>query len=108
MTKRTSVEPLLTAEMPGIEDIFPGEFSRMRDMPGYMRGTGTMTSFTIDAIDDAGAVEYRRPVFPLDRVRVRAMTFHTFAVHLFKEIRHHRRIPGTVAPAVERSIIGNG
>src|SRR5579859_3715340 len=102
------VEALLTAEMPGVDNIFGGTFGGMRGLPGDMLRCGAMATFAIDAIKDAGTVEHRPQIGQFSHFCMCSMAFQTLPEDLLAEINHIARISGAVTPAVERNKVRNG
>src|ERR1700743_1099101 len=102
MTKGTGVQPLLPAEMRGVDDITAGDLPGMGRMPGDMFGTRSVTALTVYAVTDAGAAEYRLPTPHLRGFGIGPMALDTLSGYLFSKIDHGRRIPGTVTPGLER------
>jgi len=106
MTECTGVQSLLSAQKPGVNNIFSSFFSGMGLVESHMTGGRPVASFAVNSIDDAAFIEYSAFIPLFFRPGMGTMTFHTLPMDLLVKIDNVGRIAGAVAPTVQRSIVG--
>ena len=106
MAECAGVKALLSAKAAGINNVFPHCLAGMGLMEAHVIRSGAMASFAINTIKYTAFIEYGAQIVLFFRPGIGAMAFHTLRMDLLVEIDKIGGIPGTVAPAIRRTIPG--
>src|SRR5450432_2459514 len=98
MTKRAGVQSSLAGQRRRVDDKFCDPVFGMRGMIVHVIRRRSMTSFTIDTVDDLPFLD--KGLISLIKARVGAMAFEAVGIDLPVEPDRIGKIAGAVAPAI--------